>query len=147
MTLSCCSVYLRAGSPDISEVELYQLSTHESSLIRTRVAENPNCSPGLLDRLSEDTAPDVRVAVATNPKTSILTAYRLAHDKDATVRYALAEDHNLPPGVLRILVKDENPYVSCRAKRTIDALSNAAATKSEPKGLVHWHSFSNRNFA
>jgi hypothetical protein len=60
---------------------------------------------------------------------------------------ALAEDHNLPPGVLRILVKDENPYVSCRAKRTIDALSNAAATKSEPKGLVHWHSFSNRNFA
>lgn len=50
----------------------------------------------------------------------------LAYDEDPTVRFGLAEDYNAPIGVLKILAKDENAYVSCRAQRTLEALIDMA---------------------
>lgn len=39
-------------------------------------------------------------------------------------RYELAEDHNIEVAILRELLKDENPYISCRAEKTLKRLDS-----------------------
>ena len=43
-------------------------------------------------------------------------------DEDPDVRYQLAENHQLAIEVLRLLCQDDNPYVSCRAARTVERI-------------------------
>ncbi len=64
----------------------------------------------------------MRLAAATNPSTPVDITYMLAYDPDPTVRHGIAEDATVPIGVLKILNHDENPYVACRARRTLEQL-------------------------
>ncbi len=53
----------------------------------------------------------------------------LVVDENPDVRYHVAENYNIPDRVLKVLVEDENPYVSCRAELTLlrkHALDQAA---------------------
>jgi hypothetical protein len=43
----------------------------------------------------------------------------LALDESIDVRFQMAENHNLPDAILRILSEDENPYVAQRAAMTL----------------------------
>ncbi|HEY9792465.1 MAG TPA: HEAT repeat domain-containing protein [Candidatus Obscuribacterales bacterium] len=116
--------YLRAGDPEVSEQQLALLANSENSRIRMRVAENPRATRRILEKLAVDTDPDVRLAVATNRSSPRYLIEQLALDKDATIRHGIAEDPLTPLTLLQQLCHDGNPYVSCRAKKTLTGLGN-----------------------
>lgn len=139
--------YLRAGSPDTKIEELVQLAVSEDHKIRMRVAENPRTSPELLEYLAKDKHADVRLAAATNRATPPEIILRLAHDDDATVRHGLAEDPDTAREVLWILSNDENPYVSCRAHKTMQSLGLLDAQSSDSHRLYLWPNRQRQRFA
>lgn len=121
--------YIAAGC-DTSQENLSRLAMSEDVRIRQRVAENSKEPPAVLESLARDDSPDVRLAVSTNPSCPVDVTFAMAYDPDATVRYGLAEDANAPPGVLKILAADENPYVRCRAEKTLLALEKQAKRRT-----------------
>lgn len=80
----------------------------------------------MLDELARHNDPAVREAVADNINTPIDTLWMLAVDPCVDVRYAIAENHNVPLAILSYLTDDDNPYVSCRARGTLDRLLGGA---------------------
>jgi len=112
--------YLAAGNLTTSREDLALLALNKEPKVRGRVAENPSCPTIALRVLAEDEHPDVRSNVAANPKATFQMLRQLAKDFSLNVRYALAEDPKLPRPLLRMLGRDENPYVSVRAKQTLD---------------------------
>jgi hypothetical protein len=88
-----------------------------------KLAEDTTAEPAVLDRLADSNWTQVRSAVADNPRSLIYTLLKLAYDVDSDVRYQLAENAKTPKQVLRILQKDENPFVSYRADLTMCRLS------------------------
>ena len=114
--------YLAAGNHTTSREDLARLALSKEPKVRGRVAENPSCPTVALMVLAEDEHPDVRSNVAGNPKATFKMLTRLAKDFCLNVRYTLAEDHSLPRPLLKMLSRDENPYVSQRARQTLDRL-------------------------
>lgn len=102
-------------SPDVLEA----LSRTASPKILELIAGNENCTPSLLKRLAKHPSAQVRAATAENHQTSLDTLWQLVKDEDADVRFGLAENHRLPETILNALSEDENPYVACRARKTI----------------------------
>ncbi len=129
--------YLRAGNTDASCDDLRALIRVESARVRRRVAENSRCPEELLKILASDRDQEVRIAVATNPVTPHWLVERLAADESIHVRFEMAEDPNLPGEIIEQLAQDENPYVSDRARRTLegnaleDALVEAGFRREE----------------
>jgi hypothetical protein len=80
----------------------------------------------MLEQLAQHHDPSVREAVADNINTPIDTLWMLAADESADVRYAMAENHNVPIAILSYLTDDANPYVACRARRTLERLLGGA---------------------
>lgn len=111
--------YINAGMTPTAHQALDALSRHESVRIRRRVAENESTPDWILRRLAEDSDADVRLAAGTNHSAPLDVVLSLVHDPDASVRHGLAEDPYISAGVLRALTNDENPYVSCRAQKTL----------------------------
>ena len=64
-------------------------------------------------------ASSVRLAVAENASAHHCLIERAVEDICVDVRYGLAENPHLPTHLLRKLAVDENPYVACRAERTL----------------------------
>lgn len=89
-----------------------------------RIAENSSMPAAMLDQLASHPDPSVREAVADNINTPVDTLWILAADESPDVRYALAENHNIPWAILSSLSEDQNPYVACRARATLERLSN-----------------------
>jgi hypothetical protein len=114
--------YLAAGNHATSREDLLVLALSKEAKVRGRVAENPSCPTVALRVLAEDEHPDVRSNVAANPKATFAMLRQLAKDFCLNVRYTLAEDHSLPHPLLKMLSRDDNPYVSERAKQTMDRL-------------------------
>lgn len=139
--------YLRAGSSETTIEELAQLAVSEHHKIRMRVAENLRTSPEILEYLANDKHTDVRLAVATNRTAPPEVILKLAHDDDATVRHGLAEDPDTARVVLWILSNDENPYVSCRARKTMQSLGLLDAEPSDSHRLYMWPSRQRQRFA
>ncbi|MGD9682451.1 MAG: hypothetical protein AB7W16_14795 [Candidatus Obscuribacterales bacterium] len=111
--------YIAAGDPGASKNVLKRLSRHSSSNVRQRVAENPSAPADVLEMLACDEDPEVRGALSYNPSVSIFIVERLGRDPSPDVRLVLAESTTLPERILRMLMADENPYVSDRASRTM----------------------------
>lgn len=111
--------YLLAGNSTRSARVLYRLAKHNSTKIRRRVAENFACPTDLLSFLSRDKQPEVRIAVALNKKSNFETCKLLSEDFDPDVRFMMASASYTVQSVLEKLSKDENPYVSARAQRTL----------------------------
>lgn len=127
--------YIKAGkTPNAHEI-LDALSTHESPRIRRRVAENESTPEWILKRLAADNDPEVRLAAGTNRAAPLEIVLSLVRDPDPTVRHGLAEDPYISMGVLTRLAQDENPYISCRAQKTLASFYSRLA-KEKAKGNV-----------
>ena len=61
--------------------------------------------------------------IASHPKTPLSIIEILAQDECADVRFSIAENHHIPVNVLRLLSRDGNSFVACRAKTTLQHLS------------------------
>lgn len=138
--------YIRAGHPNASTAELWELGADNIDNVRRRVAENPKSPQDLLDKLSGDENPEVRIAVAENPYASTDLLNILATDEHVDVRYSLAENPNLPIEILTLLLDDENPYVSTRAQKTLRMVNPEAPieleqpkSKPQKRGYSWWH--------
>lgn len=103
-------------TPDVLEA----LSRTASPMILELIAGNANCTPSLLKKLAMHPSAQVRAATAENHQTSLETLWQLVKDADADVRFGLAENHRMPETILKALSEDENPYVACRARKTIE---------------------------
>ncbi len=84
-----------------------------------RLAEHPRLPAAALQALSEHDDCEVRAAVAAKESASLELLSKLIRDSSADVRYCLAESYTLPTNLLAILLEDENPYVSHRARTTL----------------------------
>lgn len=111
-----------ASHPDASPATLKKLSSHKCESVVIRVAENCNTAAEVLESLALHPLTDVRIALAENSNTPIRIVLNLALDESVDVRFSLAENHNVPLAVLRVLCEDENPYVACRARKTMERL-------------------------
>lgn len=113
-----------------------------------QLANNEHCPPYVLDALSNTTRLplvkilatnsaanfytllklaahkdlSVRMSVAENTSLPVACMYQLARDESVDVRYALAENYYILEPVLELLSQDENPYVACRAQKTLGRL-------------------------
>ncbi len=84
-----------------------------------RLAEHPRLPAAALQALSEHDDSEVRAAVALNESASPELLSKLIRDTSPDVRFCLAESYTLPTDLLAILLEDENPYVSHRARTTL----------------------------
>jgi len=120
-----------ATYPEASQAVLDFLATDSDPDLQERIAENPQTWPMTLARLAKSPLTNVRIAVAHNENTSIDVLISLAEDPSLDVRYSMAENPALPSKLLRQLSADENPYVACRATRTL-ARRNPPAVEHMP---------------
>ncbi len=127
--------YLKAGNRETSKDDLKKLANDSSTKIRMRVAENEFAPLEVLEYLSADADADVRSAVATNSAAPARLVEILANDADATVRHAIAENPSTLPSILVALSADGNPYVACRARKTLRALDLLEMTPQESSRL------------
>lgn len=112
--------YFAAGSLQASTKQLALLAQSEEPRVRGRVAENPNCPPGLLAWLAQDLSAEVRLSVAYNPNVPEILLEWLVKDESPDVLFELAENYNLARTLLVRLSQNDNPYVAWRAKQTLD---------------------------
>jgi len=84
-----------------------------------KLVVDPAASPFVLSYLSKHKDAEIRTCVADNALTPLSTLQQLAADADVNVRYAIAENHNICRSILTFLTEDENPYVACRAAKTL----------------------------
>jgi hypothetical protein len=112
-----------AANPSTPEQVLARLAQDSLSLVRRHVAENPHTTVDVLSRLASDSEPDVRLAVVENIGTPPEILARLACDPDLDVRYGVAENPHIPMNILATLARDDNPYIRCRALKTLRTLS------------------------
>ncbi|MBX9670258.1 MAG: hypothetical protein K2X93_21840 [Candidatus Obscuribacterales bacterium] len=118
-----------AGNPNTPLSVLSRLANDECEIIRRSVAENPKTPKEMLQSLAKDASSEVRLAVAENPHTPSDILVVLAADSAVDVRYGVAENPHMPEGILLKLSKDENPYVRCRALKTLQMLAPDVQTR------------------
>lgn len=107
-----------ADDPNTSAIVLEYLSTHKDDWVRRCMADNPSASEYALDVLSRDDDVVVRITACHNPNISYDTAVRVAREEpQEPVRSALAQNDNVPVGVLEILLTDRIPRVYSIAAR------------------------------
>ncbi len=108
-----------ASNPE-TPADMLEYLTHVSPVgVIVRVAENPNTASYTLSRLAQHEDSEVRCAVAENTNCPSNCVEDLAGDECSDVRYLLAENPHAPLSVLYRALKDENPYVSHRARKTL----------------------------
>lgn len=117
--------YIVAGNPNTPKEVLAKLANDVLESIRRRVAENPRTPVTSLVAMARDPDVDVRLSVAENPNTPPQILEQLANDDCVDVRYGVAENPHIPVDLLQMLTEDENPYVACRAQKTLQIVSAA----------------------
>jgi hypothetical protein len=121
---------LRECQQSAGATTMIALTNHnEPELLR--LAESPQVSSHTLTALAFHRSVQVRCAVADHGKTPLSTLLMLTQDESEDLRYQLAENHNVDDSVLLRLVDDVNPFVACRAERTL------ARRHVEHKALLH----------
>lgn len=119
-----------ASNPE-TPADMLEFLTHVSPVdVLVRVAENQNACSQTLTRLAMHEDFEVRMAVAENPNCPSICLEMLIDDRCADVRFRLAENPNAPISVLYKALKDENPYVSHRARKTLARILTNTITLS-----------------
>ncbi|MBX9668371.1 MAG: hypothetical protein K2X93_12165 [Candidatus Obscuribacterales bacterium] len=134
------SIFRMRNTPGLEEVKLLiamhpgtptavldAISPGASTRVLQRIAEHPNTSRHLLTLLAYNRSVDVRMAVCENVSTPLTCIWALSNDSSDDVRYRLAEHASLPAVVMQALTADENPYVACRASKTLTQIENDQA--------------------
>jgi hypothetical protein len=124
------SAHIIASDPNTAPSILEGLARVCNPTVLEHIATNANTPPAILETLVAHPEPNVRAALAENKSTPFSCLWRLAHDEDADVRFQLAENHNLPKQVLSALAEDDNPYVACRAQKTLERISSEPALET-----------------
>lgn len=62
------------------------------------------------------------MTVAEHAGTPAFVLEMLALDTCADVRFGIAENARTPRHILRMLSHDDNPFVACRARKTLETL-------------------------
>lgn len=106
----------RSAPDDVGD--LIVLAQHLNPVVRRLVVENQLTPRIALHLLCRDRYPEV-LSAAENPSTPSFSVMALLDDESSDLRYALAENHNLPVSITSRLCNDENPYVACRAQKTM----------------------------
>jgi hypothetical protein len=112
--------YIAAGDLRISQPCVQKLARSRSYEVRRRLAENASTPYEVLVDLLHDSHGDVRLGLSFNPIVQRPFLEELVRDDDVDVRFGLAENTTLPVDLLEVLSRDDNPYVSSRAKQTIE---------------------------
>ena len=112
-----------ASNPNTPYQVLERLASEESAVIRRHVALNPKTPVETLRKLAEDRETNVRLAVAENAQTPQEILTLLSGDEDMDVRYGVAENPHMPENILVELSQDDNPYIRCRALKTLAMLA------------------------
>jgi hypothetical protein len=118
-----------AGNPNTPRQVLTRLATDEEAAIRRCVAVNPKTPIDVLRCLATDKSSEVRLAITENPNAPTEVLVSLATDFDVDVRYGVAENPHMPEDILFKLSTDENPYVRCRAMKTLQMLAPDAQSR------------------
>lgn len=121
-------------APDVLEA----LSRTANPMILELIAGNSNCPASLLKRLTKHSSAQVRLAAAENSNSNLETLWQLVNDEDADVRFGLAENHRMPELILKALSEDDNPYVACRAAKTLERVETNRSVAGESKS---WKKF------
>lgn len=87
-----------------------------------RMAVDPQTPFELLQHIAHHPFSEIRALVADNSKAPVEVLWALAADADVNVRYELAENPRVPREILGHLSNDDNPYVACRAQKTMARL-------------------------
>jgi uncharacterized protein YwqG len=84
---------------------LVKLTGDKYHLIRSAVAENPNCPVELLAKLAKSKVVSIRVAVADNSACPVELLGKLSKDNSCNVRYAVADNPNCTVELMKIALK------------------------------------------
>jgi hypothetical protein len=114
--------YLLAGQAGLSDSASRKIAHSKSSNLRLRIAENIDTPIDVLCMLASDDQSEVRIAALCNETAPDNLLNGVLNDADPTVRYELASNPNAKLWVLLALSEDENPYVQCRARKTLQRL-------------------------
>lgn len=121
-----------ATNPNTNPHLLDQLVASAPKHILIHIANNPRTSATTLHKLATHPEADVRASAGEHQRAPKAVLFLLAQDSDADVRYSLAENHNIGTDVLEVLIRDENPYVSTRAQRTLERVASATTGSDWP---------------
>jgi hypothetical protein len=130
---------ISACNPNTPETVLVRLSQDHTNNIRHRVAENPRTPAEILSKLAADSHSEVRLAVAENPNTPPELLAQLSGDACVDVRYGVAENPHMPEDILFKLSEDENPYVRCRALKTLQMMTPEVQARLRLMMQNHYH--------
>ncbi|TEX51637.1 MAG: hypothetical protein B7C55_04545 [Actinomycetales bacterium mxb001] len=83
-----------AQDENLGEARLEQLSKDPSDRVRSAVARQPHCPPGVLSQLSKDSYDFTRRGVASNPSADQSLLMELALDENQWVRYDVLRNPN-----------------------------------------------------
>jgi hypothetical protein len=92
-----------------------------------RISVDKDTPSSVLSALAQHPCLEVRASVSENRNTPASVLRMLATAADPDVRYHLAENPHLPVELIRLLTADDNPYVACRAQRTLSRVQSATA--------------------
>ncbi|MEU9377848.1 PE-PGRS family protein [Streptomyces sp. NPDC048255] len=96
------------GHPNFPRRDLLRYAEDPHPRLRQLALDDPDSTPGLVERFSSDEDPEVRLRAATDPRLSAEAAVRLLADPDAGVRAMAARHPRLPVPVLLALLADEH---------------------------------------
>lgn len=96
------------GHPNFPRRDLLRYAEDPHPRLRQLALDDPDSTPGLVERFSSDEDPEVRLRAATDPRLSAEAAVRLLADPDASVRAMAARHPRLPVPVLVALLADEH---------------------------------------
>jgi DNA-binding NarL/FixJ family response regulator len=120
---SSLSIALRLANATTTSAKMLEMLSHSDVVsVVEAVAANRSASQDTLEWPLKHPSADVRIGLLDNPSLSYSIQRRLIFDDDSDVRYAMAENHNIVRQMLEVLAKDENPFVSARAQKTLDRL-------------------------
>ncbi|MFD8814523.1 PE-PGRS family protein, partial [Streptomyces sp. NPDC059627] len=101
------------GHPNFPRQGLVRHADDPSPRMRRLALDDPESTPGLVERLSRDPSDEVRRRAATDPRLSAVAAARLLEDPHDHVRRAAAVHPHLPAGLLtRLLRRSDTPEVA-----------------------------------
>lgn len=110
----CSSV---AENPSCSPELLEMLGQDENILTRNAAAKNPSSPPMALQMLARDENEAVRMSVAGNPACPVVVLEELSVDYSSRARRYVAGNPSCTPGLFKALATDEDNYVRWEVAR------------------------------
>lgn len=133
--LNCTNQDCIAANQLIALALLEKMANVTSHKTLEFMASNKATPEKMLRHLSSHASSEIRMAIAENSATPLAVLMDMAHQPDADLRFSMAENPNLPEQVLELLGEDDNPYVCCKARETLEIKKNGKPQDRGPACL------------